>query len=297
MDDGLTISSLQNPRVKEAVRLRQRSHRDDLGLMIVEGYREIKRALDNGHRASELFYCPEFFQGENNESILDRCRGNGAGLLRCRPAVFEKLSYRDRPDGLLAIAPQIRRGLADLHVPPEPLIVVAEAIEKPGNLGTILRTADAAGVHAVIVCDRCTDLNNPNVVRASVGTLFTVQVAEAESAAALAWLRERRIRILAATPHAEVVHSDVDLTRGTAVVVGAEQYGLTSTWMDNADVNVRIPMLGQADSLNVAAAATILLYEAVRQRGLKGASNAERGMQDAARATGAGGVTQPDVPG
>jgi RNA methyltransferase, TrmH family len=160
----------------------------------------------------------------------------------------------------------VRRALADLQLPADPLLVVAEAIEKPGNLGTILRSADAAGVAALVVCDRCTDVNNPNVVRASIGTLFTVPVAEAGSAETLAWLRANGAQILAATPHAEREYTDVDLRGPTAIVVGTEQYGLSDAWMREADLRVRIPMLGQADSLNVAAATTILLYEAVRQR-------------------------------
>lgn len=264
-----TITSLQNERVKTAVKLRQRSHRDASGLMLIEGYREILRAIENGHPLGELFYCPDLFQGQNNQALLDRAAAAGATLLGCAPHVFEKLSYRDRPDGLLATAPQLRRGLADLALGPAPLLVVAEAIEKPGNLGTILRSADAAGVDAVIVCDRCTDVNNPNVVRASIGTVFSVPVAETTSAEALAALRERGVQIVAATPHAERLYSDVDLTRATAIVVGTEQYGLSETWMKQADTGVRIPMLGQADSLNVAAATTILLYEAARQRGFR----------------------------
>jgi TrmH family RNA methyltransferase len=145
-------------------------------------------------------------------------------------------------------------------------VIVTEAIEKPGNLGTVLRTADAAGAAAVIVCDRTTDVHNPNVVRASTGALFTVPVAEATSEEALAFLKKRGFRILAATPHAEKLHSEVDLTGGVAIALGAEQYGLTAKWMDGADLRVRIPMLGVADSLNVSSAATILAYEAVRQR-------------------------------
>ena len=180
------------------------------------------------------------------------------------------MAYRDRPEGLLALAPQVRRTLADLRVPAQPLLLVAEAIEKPGNLGTILRSADAAGVHAVIVCDRCTDVNNPNVVRASLGALFSVPVAEAGSPETLAWLRARGIQVLAATPHADREYTDADLVRGVAIVVGAEQYGLSSLWRQQADVQVKIPMLGQSDSLNVAAATTILLYEAVRQRRARG---------------------------
>jgi TrmH family RNA methyltransferase len=237
--------------------------------MLIEGYREILRAVDNGHPLRELFYCPDLFQGENNQALIDRAAATGATLLSCAPHVFEKLSYRDRPDGLLAVAPQLRRTLADIDLSGTPLLVVAEAIEKPGNLGTILRSADAAGVDAVIVCDRCTDLNNPNVVRASIGTLFSVPVVETASADALAALRARGIQVVAATPHAERLYSEVDMTRATAIVVGTEQYGLSPAWIGAADAAVRIPMLGQADSLNVAAATTILLYEAARQRGFR----------------------------
>jgi TrmH family RNA methyltransferase len=146
-------------------------------------------------------------------------------------------------------------------------VVVAEAIEKPGNLGTILRSSDGAGVDAVIVCDRCTDINNPNVVRSSVGTLFTMPVVEASTADTLTWLRTRGIRVVATTPHTDCLYSDADLAGPVAIVVGTEQYGLTETWLAQADVEVRIPMLGTADSLNVASATTILLYEARRQRG------------------------------
>ena len=263
------IASLQNPRVKEVVKLRNRGDRDAAGLLLIEGYREVKRALDNNWPLTVLFHCAELFLGEQEPPLLERAVAAGAELVGCTVPVFRKMAYRDRPEGLLALAPQVHRTLADLQLPERPLIVIAEAIEKPGNLGTILRSADAAGVHAVIVCDRCTDINNPNVVRASLGTLFSVPVAEASSADALAWLRARGIRVLAASPHAEREYTDVDLAGGVAIVVGTEQYGLSSFWMQHADLQAKIPMLGQIDSLNVASAATILLYEAVRQRRLQ----------------------------
>lgn len=263
------ITSLANPRVKRVVKLRQRSHRDELGLLLIEGYREVKRSLDNGHFPEELFYAPELYQGSNEPALLERCAARGVALCECTASVFQKLSYRDRPDGLLAVAPQPRRTLAQLNVPPDALVIVAEAIEKPGNLGTILRSADAAGVHAVIVCDRCTDIYNPNVVRASIGTLFSQPVVEASTEETLAWLSARGMRVVAAMPDAKEVYTEVDLAGPTAIVVGTEQYGLTEAWQRAADVRVRIPMLGQADSLNVASAATILLYEAARQRGFK----------------------------
>lgn len=260
------LASLQNPAVKEVVRLRQRSHRDDSGQLIVEGYRELKRAIDNRIPILRLFYCPALYQGKNEPTLVDRCRAQGVPVLECTEPVFMKIAYRDRPEGLLALCPQIHRTLADLTLPENPFLVIGEHIEKPGNLGTMLRTADAAGVDALVVCDRCTDINNPNVVRASIGTLFTVPVAEASTAETMEWLRAHHIATLAASPHADRFYTEVDLTGPIAIIVGSEQFGLSDSWMQNADHLVRIPMLGQADSLNVAAAATILLYEVVRQR-------------------------------
>lgn len=264
--ESATLSSPANPRIRAVARLRQRSHRDEADRMLIEGYREIRRAIDNRHFPRELYVCRELFLGANEEQIVADCRAAGTEIIDCSPRAFEKIAYRDRPEGLLAVAPQLHLTLDDIPPADRPLIVVAEAIEKPGNLGTILRSADAAGVHAVIVCDRCTDINNPNVVRASIGTLFSVPVIETTSPAALQWLASRNIRTLAASPHADRLYTEVDMTTGTAIVVGAEQYGLSESWMQNSGVQVRIPMLGQADSLNVASATTILLYEAVRQR-------------------------------
>lgn len=261
------LTSLSNPKVKHVVKLRQRSHRDEAGQMLVEGYRECKRALDNGYCPYMLFICePLWLKHINEPDIVQRCRKQGAEIYACSEPVFAKLAYRERPDGLLMVGPQLARTLADLTLPEHALVVVAEAIEKPGNLGTILRSADAAGVHAVIVCDRCTDIHNPNVVRASTGTLFSVPVVEASSDEALAFLREHGFSVLAATPHADRLHCDVPLTGNVAITVGSEQYGLTKKWMDTADLRVRIPMFGLADSLNVASATTIMLFEAVRQR-------------------------------
>lgn len=261
-----SIASLQNAQIKAAVKLRQRSHRDAQDLFIVEGYRELKRALANGCRVKTLFACPKLFLGENEPKLIEQCCQAGAEIVSCAAPVFEKMAYRERPEGLLAILPQIHLKLTEVKLPPRPLLVVAEKIEKPGNLGTILRSADAAGVNAVIVCDRCTDIHNPNVVRASIGTLFTLPVVESSSAEAYAWLRLNKVRILAASPHAEKDYTAVDFRPGTAIVVGAEQYGLSSFWLKKADQKVRIPLRGQADSLNVAAATTILLFEALRQR-------------------------------
>ena len=266
----IRIESRQNPRLKDAVRLRQRSHRNKTGLMLIEGYRELKRALDNKVSIQALFYCPEVYIGENEPELVARCEAAGAELLECTPEVFEKLSYRDRPEGLCAVAPQVGQTLDELDLPEHPLLIIAEAVEKPGNLGTIMRSADAAGVDAVIVCDACTDLGNPNVVRASIGTLFTVPIAEASTEETLAWVRDKGISVLAATPAAEKLHTETDMTGSVAIVVGTEQIGLSDRWLSESSLNVRLPMYGQVDSLNVAAATTILLYEAIRQRHLQG---------------------------
>jgi rRNA methylases len=261
------ITSASNQHVKDIVKLRQRSHRDERGALLVEGYREIKRALDNRYKPFEIVTCPELFMGANEAALIARAVSAGAVHTTCAKPVFEKISARDRPDGLIAIGPQIHKTLADLRLPANALVIVAEAIEKPGNLGTILRSADSSGCAAVIVCDKCTDIQNPNVVRASIGTLFSLPVVETTTAEAVSFLRERGFLILAATPHAERFYSDFDCTGNTAIVVGAEQYGLSPAWLaGDTATPVRIPMLGQCDSLNVASATTILLYEAVRQR-------------------------------
>ena len=261
------LTSPSNPKIKHVVKLRSCSTREETGEMIVEGFRECRRALDNGYRPQAIFHCPDLYlKNENEAQLVADAERAGADVFLCSKSAFVKMAYKERPDGLLMTGPHIAVRLSDLVLPPNALVVVTESIEKPGNLGTILRSADAARVSAVIVCDRTTDIHNPNVVRASTGTMFSVPIAEATSEEALAWLREKGFRILAATPHAEKLHFEVDLTGNVAIALGAEQYGLTARWMDGAELRVRIPMLGLADSLNVSAAATILLYEAVRQR-------------------------------
>ena len=261
------LTSPSNPKIKYVVKLRSHQTRRETGEMIVEGFRECRRALDAGYAPSAIFHCPELYLKHENESrLVEDASKAGAHVFLCSKAAFEKMAYKERPDGLLMTGPHVARRLDGFDPPPGSLVIVTESIEKPGNLGTILRSADAGRVAAVIVCDPATDIHNPNVVRASTGTLFSVPVIEAESDEALAWLKSHGFKILAATPHAPKLHFEADLTGNTAIALGAEQYGLTRKWMDGADLRVRIPMLGTADSLNVSAAATILVYEAVRQR-------------------------------
>lgn len=260
------ISSLQNPRVKQLVKLRDRRPRDEAGVFLVEGYREIRRALEKKVALTEIYFSPEWFLGENEPALIAEARAAGAQAFELTREAFAKVAYRERPDGLLAVAPQWRRGLADLALPAAPFVLVVEAIEKPGNLGTILRSADAAGCDAVIVCDPVTDIFNPNVVRASTGVLFSVPLVVESGDRVLAWLREKKIRTVATTPAAEKIYSQADLRGPLAIVMGSEQYGLSDFWLRESDLPVRIPMAGQADSLNVAMATIITLFEAVRQR-------------------------------
>lgn len=262
----MKLSSLQNPNVKEAVKLQNRSKRDETGLFLIEGYRELSRALLGNVLIEKVFFCPELFLGENESKLLDQIRDRGAQLICCTQSVFKKLSYRDRPDGLIAVAAQMKYRFEDLKLKTCPLLVVAEAIEKPGNLGSILRSSDGIGADGLIVCDRCTDIYNPNVVRASVGTLFTLPVIETKGKQALYWLKKNNIQIVATSPSAKKNYTDISFEGPIAVVVGTEQYGLSKTWLENADHLVSIPMKGVADSLNVATATTLLLYEALRQR-------------------------------
>lgn len=262
------ITSLQNPRLKRLVKLRDRRPRDEAGVFLVEGYREIRRALEAKTAVPELYYAPAWFLGENEPALIDEARAAGAELVELSKEAFAKAAYRDRPDGLLAVARQWKRALDEIEGEPgrDLLLLVAEAIEKPGNLGTLLRSADAAGCDAVVVCDPVTDLFNPNVVRASTGALFSVPCVVEERARVAAWLKGRGIRVAATTPGASLRYTDADLRGPLAVLMGSEQYGLSPFWIEAADLQVRIPMAGRADSLNVGQAATIVLFEAVRQR-------------------------------
>ena len=264
------LTSGQNPKIKELLRLRDRGPRDRSSQFIIEGYREILRAVESKWPIDALFVCEEFFLGVNEAVLIAQVANSGANVYHCSKQLFGKISYRDRPDGLIGLGRQRRKTLDQLKgtLSPKtaPLLVVAEAIEKPGNLGTILRSCDAAGADGLIVCDRCTDIFNPNVVRASVGTLFTVPTLEANGEETLHWLQENSIEIVAATPRASVDFTQADLRGPIAIAVGTEQLGLSKLWMDQATIQVRIPMHGIADSLNVAMATTLLLYEARRQR-------------------------------
>jgi TrmH family RNA methyltransferase len=227
--------------------------------MLVEGFDEIQLALSAGHKPQTLLSSPELASRQLTLSNTE--------ILTVSRPVFEKMSYRDNPDGWLAVFPTPQTTLDSVSLlTKNPLIIVAESVEKPGNLGAILRTADAAHVDALLVCDPRVDVWNPNVVRASRGAIFSVSVIECDNASALDWLRAHKIKILAATPSADVVYSDVNLRESIAIAVGTEDEGLTDFWMDNADMKALIPMMGKINSLNVSVSTALIVYEAVRQR-------------------------------
>ncbi|MEM7168193.1 MAG: RNA methyltransferase, partial [Planctomycetota bacterium] len=200
------LTSVQNPRIKRVVKLRQRRQRERERSFLIEGYRELTRAIEGAFPISELYHCPEMYLGDNEPALVAAIAASGAECFEVAPVVFEKIAYRDRPEGLLGVAPTADWGLDRIDVSGSPLLIVATSIEKPGNLGTILRCADAAGARGVIVCDRVTDIFNPNVVRASIGNLFTVPIAEAETAELLSWLRTHQIRSVATSPDATLCY-------------------------------------------------------------------------------------------
>lgn len=260
------ITSPSNDTIKRLVRLRDRRHRDASGSFVIEGFRELWRAIEGGVEIQRLYTSPELFLGDNEQSLVDAISGAGAKVIEVAPDPFRKASYRDRPEGLLAEAAQFDTTLDRLDLTGAPLLLVAESIEKPGNLGTMLRTADAAGCRGVIVCDPTTDPFNPNVVRASLGTVFTMPLAIGSTVETIAVLRTAGVASVATTPDTSMLLYDVELTGAVALVVGSEQYGLSDAWLTAATHRARIPMAGSSDSLNAAMAAGVALFEAVRQR-------------------------------
>ncbi|GAB3494499.1 TrmH family RNA methyltransferase [Flexivirga lutea] len=271
------ISSAANPRLKALAGLRRRRRREEAGRTLLEGYDELALALNAGVRPHELYTCEELMADPAAQhDVVRRARQAGAEIVRLSRPAFEKVAYREGADGFLAVVPAVGATPRELLLPDEPLVLIAEGVEKPGNLGAMLRTADAAGVDAVVAADPVTDWGNPNVVRSSKGTVFSVPVATATTADTFGWAGERGIRVVAATPAATSLHTDVDLTGPVAIAVGTEKEGLTDDALAAADVLIRIPMSGKANSLNVATSAAIVLYEAVRQRMAGAASSGVR---------------------
>ncbi len=261
----LHLTSPANPRLKSLVTLRRRRVRDEQRATLIDGLEETTLAAAAGARLRTLYYCPELF-GPAGAEGLAALRPAAAEVVRLSRAAFEKVSYREGPDGILAVARAVEDDLTQLRPPATPLLLVAQSVEKPGNLGAMLRTADGAGADAVIAADPVTDWGNPNLVRASKGTVFSVPVAAAPTVDVLAWLADRGIALVATTPDTSIDYADVDYTGPVAIAVGAEKHGLDDALLAAATHRVRIPMAGAADSLNVSTSAAIVAYEAVRQR-------------------------------
>jgi TrmH family RNA methyltransferase len=279
-----TITSLQNPRVKEAVKLRDRKGREQQGRILIEGVREIARALEAGVEITEAFICEPLCSDAPAAKLLAALRQRKAiFLLSVSEQVMSKLSFGERREGLIAIGHPPQRSLDDLAVVVKPnrayppLVAVVEGVEKPGNLGAILRTADAAGVSGLIVADGGTDLFNPNAIRAGLGAIFSVPVCSATSVEALAWLRRQKLRIFATRVGAPLPYSDADFAAPAAIVLGSEAQGLSPLWTANDITPISLPMLGSVDSLNLSATAAVLFYESLRQRNTAVSSRPNRG--------------------
>jgi RNA methyltransferase, TrmH family len=264
------LTSTANPRVKSVAGLRDRRERDRTGLTVVDGAREVRRALEAGAPVEEAFVCIPLLQGEDARVALDRLEERAIPVSTTSPTVFEKLAFGERAEGILAVVRIPSTSLHELQLPPEPLVVVLEGVEKPGNLGAVLRSADGAGADALILASGRTDPFNPNVIRASAGTAFSVPLAAAPTDEVVVWLRERGVRIVAARVNAGIDYSGADLRGPVAIALGSEAAGLTTAWSVDGIEPVSLPMLGVADSLNVSVTAAVLLYEARRQRGRSG---------------------------
>jgi RNA methyltransferase, TrmH family len=260
------ISSVQNPRVKAAARLRERSGRDEQGRITIDGVREIGRALAAGVEVVEVYFFAELCRDEEHQQLLATAEKAGAELIEVISHVIEKLSFGQRVEGVVAVARPPQRRLDDLALTADTLVAILEGVEKPGNLGAIVRTADAAGVGAVLVADGGTDLYNPNAIRASLGAIFSVPVVALATEEAIVWLREQKFRVFAARVDGVTEYTDVDLRGRAAIVLGSEARGLSARWRGDNIKSIRLPLLGSVDSLNLSATAAVLFYEALRQR-------------------------------
>lgn len=259
------ITSLQNSRIKNIVKLTKARERKAQNLFILEGARELTLAISANYVVKSIFICPELFLKTDYPQVLETI--DRTSIFEVSASVFEKIAYREGSDGLIALVEPKPHNLSNLQIRKNPFVIVLESIEKPGNLGAILRTADAADADAIIVCDPLTDVYNPNAIRSSVGCLFTVDVAICSSEEALKWLRENRINIYAAELNTNKRYQDIDYTQASAIVMGTEADGLTPYWINHADSSIKIPMRGKIDSLNVSTSTAIITFEAMRQRG------------------------------
>jgi TrmH family RNA methyltransferase len=260
------IVSLQNSRIKNILKLSEKSkERKTQGIFVIEGARELGLALSGLYVLNSVFLCPELFAGTDYPEIIRKI--DPKILFEVSEAVFTKMAYREGSDGIIALAEPKKHSILELKLPENPFLIVLEAVEKPGNLGAILRTADAAHADALIVCDPLTDIYNPNIIRSSIGCVFTVPIAVSDNAETLSFLKSKQIRIFAAELQASEWYRETDFTLPSAIVMGTEADGLSSFWLENADARIKIPMRGKIDSLNVSVSTAVITFEAMRQRG------------------------------
>ncbi|MBX2965759.1 MAG: RNA methyltransferase [Cyclobacteriaceae bacterium] len=257
------MTSTQNPKIKSLLTLEKPRERKKQQLFIIEGKKEIGFALEAGYKIGNLFFCDEIISPDD----LQQLGLESKLLIPVSKDVFDKIAVRENSGGVIAVAEMKLHSLNQVRLSKNPLILVLEAVEKPGNLGAMLRTADAAGVDAVIICDPQTDFYNPNVIRSSLGCVFTKQIASATSEETLGWLRKNNITIYCTYLEASNPYNQTDFTKPSAIVMGTESTGLSETWVKNADANIIIPMQGKIDSMNVSTAAAVVVFEARRQRG------------------------------
>lgn len=261
----MLITSPQNPKIKSLKKLDKASERRELGVFVIEGMRELCLADWAGYEITQLFICDELITPDETYNV-QKCTLQGTELFNITKDVYESIAYRGTTEGVIATAHPKAHSLDQMKLSDNPLILVIEGVEKPGNLGAMLRTCDAAAVDAVIICDTKTDIYNPNAVRSSIGTVFTNQIGIASTHEVIAFLKDNTIKTYAADLTASSTHFNRDLSTPAAIVVGDEATGLSPQWIQSADERIKIPMLGQIDSLNVSVSAAILLYEAIRQR-------------------------------
>jgi TrmH family RNA methyltransferase len=261
------ISSVHNPKIKNLKKLEKASERREQNLFVVEGLRETVLAQRAGYEIAELYICTDLLKEDENYPLPEVQNSHPSPVTRhISKPVYDSLAYRETTEGVIATAVPKKLSLSELKLPINPLILVIEAVEKPGNLGAMLRTCDAAGADAVIICDARTDVYNPNVIRSSIGTVFTNQIAVCETTEAIAFLKANKVTTYAAELSATSSHFQKNFKTATAIVVGTEATGLSTEWMQAADEKMKIPMRGKIDSLNVSVSAAILLFEAQRQR-------------------------------
>ena len=260
------ITSLQNPEVKRVVALTEKARdRKEQRCFIIEGVREVSLAQQSGYAFEKTFICPEIYKPETDYPV----NLSAGELIEVSADVFNKMAYRANDGGVVAIAKQKALNLSDLSLKAEPLVLVLESLEKPGNLGAILRTCDAARVDAVLICDGKTDIYNPNAIRSGVGCLFTNQIAVSTSEEAITWLKQNRFSIFTTDLTATHYYHQVDYSKASAIVMGSEAWGVSEKWKAAANAKIKIPMGGKIDSMNVSNSAAILIYEAMRQRDFK----------------------------